>query len=298
MRIDLLGLQAFISVSECGNFVRAAAHLNISQTALSHRMRKFEEGLGVALLTRTTRQVALTPVGLELLPQARKLMDELASSLDHIRKRGARQHEHVVIGCLPTVAAFQLPRVLREFGVAHPTVSVKVHDNSTMEIAQLVQAERAEFGVTIVSSNISDLDIKILAKEPFVLLCAKDDTWAKRRFVNWSQLGNTPLIGVSPRAGNRRLIDEALGRRREALNWHYEVQHLQTAIGLVLAGAGVAIVPKIAESSPGTAGLVTVPLRNPSIRRTLGILTKRDKPLSRMAQALLQMIRQHFASLC
>lgn len=297
MRIDLLGLQAFVSVAERGSFVRAAAHLNLSQTALSHRMRKFEEGLGVSLFTRTTRHVALTPVGLELLPQARKLMDELGTSLERIRAHGVRQDERVVIGCLPTIAAYHLPRVIRAFSTAHPSVSVKIHDNSAMEIAQLVQSGAAEFGLTIVSSNIADLDIKVLAKEPFVLLCAKDDAVARRRFVNWSQLGTTPLIRISPQAGNRQLVDEALGRRSEALNWRYEVQHLQTAVGMVLAGVGLAVVPKIAASSPGMAGLVAVPLRNPGVHRTLGILMRRDKPLSKTAQTLLQMIRQHFAAL-
>lgn len=296
MRIDLLGLQAFVSVAERGSFLRAAAHLNLSQTALSHRMKKFEEDLGVALLVRTTRQVSLTPVGLELLPKARRLMDELSTSLDHIREQSSRQDERVVIGCLPTIAAYRLPRILRDFSALHPNVAVKIFDNSAMEIAQLVQSGTAEFGLTIVSPNVADLDIKVLAKEPFVLLCAKDEPLAKRRFANWSHLGGTPLIRISPQAGNRVLIDDALGSRREALNWRYEVQHLQTAVGMVLAGVGVAVVPKSAESAPGIAGLVAVPLRNPSIHRTLGILMKRDRPLSRTAQALLQMIRKQFAS--
>jgi DNA-binding transcriptional LysR family regulator len=297
MRIDFLGLQAFVSVAERGSFLRAAAHLNLSQTALSHRMKKLEEDLGVTLLIRTTRHVSLTPVGLELLPKARKLMDELATSLDRIREHGAHQDERVAIGCLPTIAAYQLPRVLHEFSAKHPTVSIKIYDNSAMEIARLVQSGTAEFGLTIVSANVADLDIQVLVKEPFVVLCARDDPLAKRRFLNWSQLGTTPLIRISPQAGNRALIDDALGRRREALNWRYEVQHLQTAVGLVLAGVGVAIVPKIAASVPGLDMLSVVPLRNPSIHRTLGILMRRDAPLSRSAQSLLKMIRQHFAAL-
>ena len=297
MRIDFLGLQAFVSVAERGSFLRAAAHLNLSQTALSHRMKKFEEDLGVTLLIRTTRQVSLTPVGLELLPKARKLMDELGTSLDRIREHGSQQDERVVIGCLPTIAAYQLPQLLHEFSAAHPGVAVKIYDNSSMEIAQLVQSGTAEFGLTIVSSNVADLDITVLAKEPFVLLCAQDDPFARRRFVNWSQLGNAPLIRISPQAGNRVLVDDALGRRREALNWRYEVQHLQSAVGMVLARVGIAVVPKMAANSPGMTGLVSVPLRNPSIHRTLGILMRRDKPLSRTAQALLQTIRRHFASI-
>ena len=59
MRIDFLGLQAFVSIAERGSFLKAAAHLNISQTALSHRIKKLEEDLRATLLIRTTRQVSL-----------------------------------------------------------------------------------------------------------------------------------------------------------------------------------------------------------------------------------------------
>jgi DNA-binding transcriptional LysR family regulator len=280
MRIDFLGLQAFVSVAERGSFLRAAVHLNLSQTALSHRMKKLEEDLGVALLTRTTRQVSLTPAGLELLPKARTMMEELAASLDHVREQGKRREERVAIGCLPTIAAYQMPRVLREFAKSYPNVSVKIHDNSAMEIARLVQGGLAEFGITIVSVTVSDLEVRPLAKEPFVLLCTKNDPLARRRSASWAQLEGTPLIRISPQAGNRVLIDDALGHRRETLNWRYEVQHLQTAVGMVLERVGIAIVPQIAANMPGFPGLVAVPLRNPSIHRMLGVLLRRGLPLS------------------
>ena len=81
MRIDFLGLEAFLSIADRGSFHRAAAHLNLSQTALSHRMKKLEDDLGLKLLARTTRQVSLTPAGLELLPKARQIMDDITASL-------------------------------------------------------------------------------------------------------------------------------------------------------------------------------------------------------------------------
>ena len=57
-------LHAFVAIAERGSFQHAAAHLNLSQTALSHRIRKLEEDLGVKLLSRTTREVSLTQAGL------------------------------------------------------------------------------------------------------------------------------------------------------------------------------------------------------------------------------------------
>ncbi|CAN5150267.1 LysR family transcriptional regulator [soil metagenome] len=297
MRIDFLGLQAFLSIAERGSFSRAAVHLNLSQTALSHRIKKLEEDLGLQLLARTTRQVALTPAGLDLLPTARKIIGELSDAIEGLRERGRRHQERIAIGCLPTIAAYHLPRVLNEFNALHPGVSVKIHDNSAAEIATLVQSGQAEFGVTIIAMNIWDLAVTPLIKERFVLLCTKDSEFAKRRFVAWSNLQATPLIRISPQAGNRALIDDALGRRRDALNWRYEVQHLQTAVGMVLENLGAAVVPDIAVKTGGTTGLIALPLRNPSVSRTLGIVVKRDLPLSRPSQTLIELIGKHFAAL-
>lgn len=294
MRIDFPGLQAFLSIAERGSFSRAAVHLNLSQTALSHRIRKLEDDLGFQLLTRTTRQVALTPAGLELLPTARRMIGELSDAIDVLRTRGRKQQSHIAIGCLPTIAAYHLPRVLKEFDALYPAVSMKIYDNSAGEIATMVQSGQAEFGITIAANGILDLVVTPLIKERFVLLCPRDHPFAQRKFVAWSHLDEVPLIRISPQAGNRALIDDALGHRREALNWRYEVQHLQTAVGMVFAKIGIAVVPNIAVSPQAISGLVALPLRNPSVSRTVGIVSRRSQPVSPPAQALIDLVRAYF----
>jgi DNA-binding transcriptional LysR family regulator len=294
MRVDFLGLQAFVSIADRGSFLKAAAHLNLSQTALSHRMRKLEEDLGVKLLARTTRQVALTPAGLELLPRLRRAMDELTEQCEQIRETAKRQQERVAIGCLPTLAVCHLPPVLHEFSRRCPGVAVKVFDNSVTEIAHLVETGVVEFGLTITATHVSDLEIKPLVKEPFVLLSPPGHPFAKLKSIDWSQLSGEPLIRISPQAGNRALIDDALGNRRELLNWRYEVQHIQSAISLVHAGVGLTIVPRLAADVPGAEQLTVITLRNPGISRTLGIISRRGLPLSPAAETLLDLIRVRF----
>ncbi len=286
MRIDFLGLQTFLSIAERGSFQRAAAHLNLSQTALSHRMRKFEADLGVKLLTRTTRQVTLSAAGLDLLPKARKIIDEIETSFERLRQIGQHRQERIAIGCLPTLANHYIPRLLRELGHRYPDLAVKIYDNSSAEIANLVQSGAAEFGITIVSANRVDLDIKPLFKEPFVLVCPSDHAFAQQKHVNWSELARVPLVRISPQAGNRALIDDALAGRRDTLLWRYEVQRLSTAVNMVAAGLGLTIVPRLAIDAAGTPGVRAVPLRNPGIVRTLGLLTKRGTSLSPPAEIL------------
>lgn len=280
-----------MSIAERGSFQRAAAHLNLSQTALSHRIRKLEDDLGLKLLSRTTRQVTLTRAGLELLPKARDTIEELSATIDLLRQQGRARQGRLAIGCLPTIANHYLPRILRRFGQRYPDVAVRVYDNSASEISQMVQAGTAEFGVTIVAANSWDLDIEVLLKETFFLICAADHPLAGEKAVNWAALAPYPLIRVSPQTGNRLIIDDALGSRREQLRWLYEVQHTTTAISLVAAGVGLTILPRLAVD-PTSGDVAMVPLRNPSMTRTLGIVSKRGAPLSPIAEELRLMIIQ------
>lgn len=297
MRIDFLGLEAFLSIANWGSFHRAAGHLNLSQTALSHRLKKLEDDLGVKLVTRSTRRLSLTPAGLELLPTAQKLIDELSTSLDTLRRQGKEQQERIAIGCLPTIAIHHLPQVLAEFQAAHPRLAVRVYDNSVSELIERVRAGEAEFAVTIVSANRWDLDIIPLIKEPFVLVCPAGHELARRETVDWQDLAGVPLIRISAQTGNRLLIDDALASRREMMTWRNEVQHVATAIGMVAAGVGCTVVPKLGVSTVRVSGVAVVALRNPSVTRTLGIITRRDHPLSPAAETLARLVQTHFRQL-
>lgn len=290
MRLDFLGLQAFLAVAERGSFHRAAAHLGITQTALSHRIRKFEDGLGTKLLQRTTRQVSLTPSGLALLPRARDLIEDAISVFNHLTAEASARQERIAIGCLPTMAIHFLPDVLAAFQKSHPSLNIRVYDNSASEIADRVEKGEAELGITILAANRWDLDVRVLGKEPYVLVCRSDHVFAGRRSISWSELAGAPLVRISTQTGNRILIDDALGNRRESMRWVYEVQHVATAVALVAAGLGLTVVPRIAIDVVKAADMTTVALRDPAIARTLVAVTRKGVPLSPPAEALLDLI--------
>lgn len=290
MRIDFLGLEAFLGIANWGSFNAAAAHLNLSQTALSHRLKKLEDDLGVALLARSTRKVTLTAAGAELLPTAQRLIEEMTRSLDVLRTAGRDRQEQFAIGCLPTIAKHHLPRVLRDFAQLQPGVGVKVFDNSASEIVERVRSGEAEFGVTIASTGRWDLEVTPLIKEPFVLVCPSAHPLAGRSSVGWSELEGVPLIRISAQTGNRLLIDDALGGRRERMIWKYEVQHVGTAIGMVQAGVGLTVVPRLGIDLADDPGIAAVPLKNPSVVRSIGLLARREQPLTPAAGALARLL--------
>ena len=113
MRIDTLGVEAFIAIADHGSFQKAADAIHLTQTALSRRLQNLEALLGVRLVERTTRSVALTSIGADFLPQARRLMAELETAMAEIQQSGKAQRGDVAIACVPTVGIRYLPRVIQ-----------------------------------------------------------------------------------------------------------------------------------------------------------------------------------------
>lgn len=286
MRIDFLGLEAFLSIAERGSFQRAAAHLNLSQTAISHRMRKLEDDLGLKLFARTTREVTLTRAGIDFLPKAQKALAELEQSFDELKQQGAKRRERLDIACLPVFAVNYLPPILSKFHKLQPRVQVRVFETPSAAIAELVQSGEVEFGLSVVKTNRWDLEVETISSSPLALTCPSRHALAKKRSIGWAQLRNLPLIRVGPKTAIRPMIDDALSAARMTLNWQYEVEHVETAVNLVEAGLGFAIVPSIDVALHRGRGLVAVPLRAPRLSCTYGLVTRRGIPLSPPAAKL------------
>lgn len=290
MRIDFLGLHAFVAIAERGSFQLAAAHLNLSQTALSHRIRKLEDDLGVKLLARTTREITITPAGLSLLPRVKSMIDELTVSLEDLRELGRIRQERLAIACLPTITAGLLPGVLAIFRDRHPDVMLRIHDNSATEIAELVHEGAVEFAISLISAHRWDFDIQALARDPFVLVCHESTSFGEARGVSWADIAGFPLVRVSTLTGNRMMIDDALGSRRESLKWAYEVQHISSAVAIVRAGLAMTVIPRLSLNAAGMVGLRVLEIWNPGVTRQIGIISKRSAPLSPLASELKDMV--------
>jgi DNA-binding transcriptional LysR family regulator len=287
MRIDFLGLQAFLSIAQRGNFQRAAAHLNLSQTAISHRMRKLEEDLGIKLFARTTREVTLTRAGIEFLPKARNAIEELEQSFDELKQQGAKRRDRLDIACLPAFAVHYLPPILSKFRKTHPGVDVRIFETPSAAIAELVESGEVELGLSMISTtNRWDLDIEAIGVAPLALACPASHPLAKKRSVSWKELRDTPLIRVGTKTAIRSIIDDTMNAARLSPNWQYEVQHVETAVHLVEAGLGLAVALNFDVALHRGRGLVAVPLRAPKVVCTYGLVTRRGMPLSSAAAAV------------
>lgn len=295
MNLDVHGLQAFARIAELGSFQKAAQALHLSQSALSRRISKLETDLGVRLLDRTTRRVRLTAVGRDFLPQARRLIEELETSITGLRDMAKHGSGQVALACVPTAAMHILPPVIRDYSAKHPDNRIRILDVHANEVLQAVLRGEAEFGLTLSGPDEPEIETEALFDDPFVLACHKDHPLAKRKTVKWAELAAHRVITVGRMSGNRALLDFGLPGNLPQQRWTYEVQHsFSTGLGLVEAGIGVIAVPMLALAGRKNSSLVSRPLVEPKLTRTLAVIRRRGVTLSPAAQEFLTMLRKRW----
>jgi DNA-binding transcriptional LysR family regulator len=292
MKIDTLGVQAFIAIAERGSFSRAAEDLHITQTALSRRMQNLEAFLGVKLVERTTRSVALTAIGQNFLPQARRLLADLGLALVEIRETGRSLRGDVTIACVPTVGVHYLPRIVQQYATLYPENRIKILDHASSGVAAAVLQRAAEFGINMQGPEHPELTSVPLLKDRFVLVCRDDHPLARKSRIAWKQLESHPLILAGAESGNRPLLDVALAKQDVNLRPFYEVQRSSTAVGMVAQGVGVTVAPGLAVQKGAYPRLRVVPLVDPVVSRTLVLLSRTRAHLTPAAQALYELIRK------
>jgi len=295
MKIDFDGIQAFVLVAELGGFSRAADHLHLTQTALTRRIQKLEAYLAVRLLDRTTRSVQLTAVGRDFLPQARRLVDEMTSAVDRLKDMSRLGTGNVAIASIPTMAHHTLPAVIRTYIKEHPGNRIRIIESNASDVSRAVLHDQAEFGITIQLERHADLAEQPVMREPFMFFCLDEHPLSGRKSVTWGELGEAELILVSGLSGNRALLDYQLAKKRLSLRGTYEVEHLSTAIGLVAAGVGTAILPFSAIQEGAYPRVRRIALVSPVISRTLVLIRRKNATLSPAAAAFYDALAQKLA---
>ncbi len=286
LNFDLNDLLAFRAVAELQNFRKAAESINLSQPAFSRRIEKLEEALGVRLLDRTTRSVTLTAVGRDFARKVNDLLDDLDATLLGIRGVSATRMGEVSIACVPSAVYYFLSKVIRRYHEVYPKIRVRILDASANEVLEAVSRGQADFGLNFIGSQEPDIDFQPLLEERFVAACRRDHPLARERGVTWGDLRRHDFIAVSQSSGNRVLLDQALASLRERPQSIYEVQHVTTTLGLVEAGLGVAAVPSMAMPDEDHPLLVSVPLSDPVVKRTVGVIRRKGRSLSPAARQL------------
>lgn len=292
INFDLQELQAFVAVAERLSFRAAAEDLHISPPALSRRIEKLESILGVRLLERSTRHVVLTGVGRSFLDHSRTALDELEGAMLGIADIASHRRGIITVACVPSAAYYFLPAVIARFSKNYPHIRVRILDESANTVLNAVTGRQADFGINFIGTQEADLEFDPVFTERFVLAVRADHRLAARRKVRWEELCDECFMTVAKASGNRVLIDSALAQIEKRPASFFEVAHVSSLLGMVEAGLGVAAVPRLALPRKKHSTLRGIPLVEPEVSRTLGLLRRKSLPLPPAAKVLYDLIKK------
>lgn len=247
--MELRHLRYFIAVAEELNFSRAAERLHMAQPPLSVQIRALEDDLGAQLFERDKRRVSLTQAGRMFLDQARAIL-----AMADAAKIQARSAASGIIGKLTlgyTASAMfhaVLPKTLRHFKATYPEIALSFYEMSSLEQLDALQGRTLDIGIVRKPEALIPTDVQIEAwyEAPLVVAMATDHPLAKQASVSIADLRDDAFIMYPRDAGIGlywRVIDlcSKAGFRPQAIR---QVRESSSIIGLVAAGAGIAIVPQ------------------------------------------------------
>ena len=292
MKIDFAGIQAFVSVAEQGGFGKAANELHVTQTALTRRVQKLEAYLGLRLLDRTTRSVALTAVGREFLPKARAIVAEMSAAVGQLKEMARTSSGGFTLACMSTMSARLLPILIRMYADLHPDNRVRLLDLSSNDVRDAVLSRNAELGIAIHGEAHAELDERFLFDDALVFCCHASHPLAARPRLNWKDLKGADLIMVRGFTATRLLIEYHLVTHGVRAGSAYEVQLHSTAVNLVEAGVGCAVLPWSALGPEGRSPIRRIELVGPKVHRRVMLFTRKNASLSPAAQAFVDVVNR------
>jgi DNA-binding transcriptional LysR family regulator len=279
-------LEAFLALAQAQHFTRAAERCHLSQSAFSQKIARIEAVAGVALFSRSTRHVTLTPEGEVFAEEVRRIQQDLRHALAHLQDLATRRIGKVAVAALPSAAAVWMPQVIARYRAAHPSIRIELFDALAGGGLALLREGRVDLAITA-GGDLREFDVVELKRERFFLVCPPSHGLASKRAVTLAQLRGLPLVHIARSSSVRQHL-EAAGVMAEP--GELEVEHLATVAALVSQGLGVSVVPELTLVHVERAGLAAVPVRDAGLRRPLLLARRKGKALSVAAQAMAQEI--------
>jgi DNA-binding transcriptional LysR family regulator len=210
--------------------------------------------------------------------------------------RDVKRHSRgaVVISCVITAALYFLPDVLQRYARRFPGNHIKILDSPGPEVTDSVVERRAEFGINVVSRRHPELETMTVTHDPFVLMCRDDHPLAERSRVRWRELQRYNLIALGRGSGTESILTHEVTRLKLELQSTFEAQRASTALGLVAAGAGAAVLPSMIRRKGTYPRVRAIPLVEPVVERELAVIKRRGTTLSPAAEALYEMVTEAF----
>jgi len=294
--MNLRQLRYLVALAEEGNFTRAAASVHVAQPALSQQIRRLEDELGLALVERTTRRVALTEAGGLLVVRARRILAELEAASSELEAVRGMYTGHVTLGAMHTMGPVDLSLAMAVFAEHHPNVLFTVREQSSEEMAEMLRVDELDLAFLSVTERVEShgLGLHRLVLEELVVVLPRGHRLAQRRQLRMTDLADEPF--VSFRAG-ARLRELLMSAGREAAfepRVTLESNESHRIRRLVSRGLGVAILPRSDAEGPG-AEVAVVTLTEPRLERDITLAWREGRRHAPAAAEFLDLARELFA---
>lgn len=269
-------LRSFIAVARALNFSRAARELHLSQPALSAQIKALEEELGTMLLARNRRMVKLTAAGESLLADAEVLLQDAEDARQRALRVASGEAGHLRIAFVASAMPELVPAIVLAFRTRYPLITLELKNLPTVLQVEALEARALDVGFVRLPLTAPGLAITPLHSEPFALAICKSHRLARKQHLTVADLAGEPFVtyaqkwapefyqtwtGICRRAGFTPVITQ-------------ETAEMDTALALVAAGMGVAILPAGVVNRHRRV-LKVSPLNRETARSQIGIAVAR-----------------------
>jgi len=292
MNITLRQLYGFKTVADVGTFTAAAHRLKVAQPALSLNIRDLEKELGVRLFDRTTRRVELTAAGREFLQSVDKLISDLEHAVVNTQHLAERRRGRLVVGAPPLLAAFVVPGAVADYKKIYPAIDVSIIDAQTDYIIEKVRSGEADWGIGTFDEAEEGLRREVLCEDLLMAWGPPRSQLMRSGKLAWRDLPANQLISLTRESRIRFLVEQACLAAGHPIRPAYEVSHVTTAIMMVEAGLGIAVLPAYAWGFATAFNVVSKVLSEPEVRREISVIHSGSRALTPAAEPFLRFLRK------
>lgn len=285
-----------MAIAEQRHFGRAAEACHVSQPTLSSQIKKLEEELGVTLLERTNKRVALTSAGGQILHHARRALAEAAQIEALARAARDPLIGPLKLGAIPTLAPYLLPLILKPLKQGYPGLTIELWEDQTRVLVENLRNHKLDAALLATATDAPEITEIVLFDEPLLAALPRNHRLATAKKVDEQALKDELLV----LADGHCLANHALAacgakhghsHMRGGLQGAMQAATLETLVNLVAAGYGSTLIPALAAESLKTRGIALVPLAGRS-RRTIRLASRPGFPRAQALRAVERVIRK------
>jgi DNA-binding transcriptional LysR family regulator len=270
--MELRQLQYFVAVAEERHFGRAAQRLRMSQPPLSIQIKGLEAELGVRLLNRSTRRVTLTDAGSTFLERARKILGAVEEARDAVRGTEQGIRGRLDVGFISSATLTLLPPSIRLFRERFGGVELVLKELTSAQQVDALYEDEIKVGLVRLPVRAPGIQFEPVLEERLVVALPSGHVLEKLDRVSLEAIADLPLIFFTRQLipGFHAQIVELFQRVGAFPNVAQHAVHLQTIVGLVASGVGIAILPSSAERV-SREGVVYLALDVPDATSWMGL---------------------------